>query len=115
MRIERKKSDFWADSRRSISKDWKRYGRREKVPQIENSPQIGMEMRVAFVGERSDYYRHRSCVLGKKVRLVCKSDIMDGWICEFVHDDDRKALNKAGGWSDNKRQYLFNYIKFKQV
>lgn len=28
-------------------------------------------------------------------------------------DDDRKAINHAAGWSDNKKQYLLDCIKFK--
>ena len=35
------------------------------------------------------------------------------WYCEFVHDDDRKALNMAAGWSDNKKLYLLDCVKFK--
>lgn len=34
-------------------------------------------------------------------------------VCEFVHDDDRKALNMAAGWSDNKKVYLLDGVKFK--
>lgn len=31
----------------------------------------------------------------------------------LVHDDDRKALNMAAGWSDNKKLYLLDCVKFK--
>lgn len=31
----------------------------------------------------------------------------------LVHDDDRKALNMAAGWSDNKKLYLLDGVKFK--
>lgn len=36
-----------------------------------------------------------------------------GWVCEFVHEDDRRAINNAAGWSDSKKQYLFDFVKFK--
>lgn len=113
MRIERKqKSDFLTDSRRSIQKDFQRYTRKEKAPEIEDLPKINAERRIIFVGEKSEYFRFRSYIVGKKVRLIRESSV-GGWVCEFVHDDDRKALNRAGGWSDNKKQYLFDCIKFK--
>lgn len=54
----------------------------------------------------------RSFIVGKLVRLVQKSSV-GGWVCEFVHDDDRKAINHAAGWSDNKKQYLLDCVKFK--
>lgn len=114
MRIEKKrKSDFLTDSRRSIQKDFQRTAERRKPPEIENLPKINAERRIAFVGEKSEYFRFRSYLVGKKVRLVRKSSVGGGWVCEFIHDDDRKALNRVGGWSDNKKQYLFDCVKFK--
>lgn len=113
MRIEKKqKSDFLTDSRRSIQRDFQRYRRKEKAPEIEDLPKISAERRIVFVGEKSEYFRYRSFLLGKKVRLIRESSVGGGWICEFIHDDDRKALNMAGGWSD-KKQYLFDCVKFK--
>ncbi len=114
MRTKQKpKSDFLTDSRRSIQKDFQRYSQREKTPKIEDSPKINAERRIAFVGEKSEYFRFRSFIVGKKVRLIRESVVGGGWVCEFIHDDDRKALNRAGGWSDNKKQYLFDCVKFK--
>ena len=112
---EKKTPDYGAISRRSIQNDFKRvqrYPEREKRPQIENLPEINAERRVLFVGENSGYYKLRSFIVGKLVRLVQKSSV-GGWVCEFVHDDDRKAINHAAGWSDNKKQYLLDCVKFK--
>lgn len=114
MRTKQKpKSDFLTDSRRSIQRDFQRYRRKEKAPEIEDLPKINAERRIVFVGEKSEYFRFRSYIVGKKVRLIRESVVGGGWVCEFIHDDDRKALNHAGGWSDNKKQYLFDRIKFK--
>lgn len=115
MRTKQRQPDFWAISSRSIKNDFKRvqtYPAEEKSPQIENQPEINAERRVLFVGKNSGYYKLRSFIVGKLVRLIEKSS-MGGWICEFVHDDDRKAINAAAGWSDNKKQYLFDCVKFK--
>lgn len=115
MRIKKRQPDYGAISRASIKRDFQRvqrYPEREKRPQIENPPEINAERRVLFVGENSGYYKLRSFIVGKLVRLIEQSS-MGGWICEFVHDDDRKAINAAAGWSDRKKQYLLDYVKFK--
>lgn len=121
MRTKKRTPDYGAISRRSIQNDFKRYkgtrkgrnARKSKIrPQIENTPEINAERRVLFVGENSSYYKLRSFIVGKLVRLVQKSSV-GGWVCEFVHDDDRKAINHAAGWSDNKKQYLLDCVKFK--
>lgn len=115
MRIKKGQPDYGAISRRSIKNDFRRvqtYSEREKRPQIENPPEINAGRRVLFVGENSGYYKLRSFIVGKLVRLVQKSSV-GGWVCEFVHDDDRKAINHAAGWSDNKKQYLLDCVKFK--
>lgn len=115
MRTKKRTPDYGAISRSSIKRDFQRvqrYPEREKRPQIENMPEINAERRVLFVGENSGYYKLRSFIVGKLVRLVHKSSV-GGWVCEFVHDDDRKAINHAAGWSDNKKQYLLDCVKFK--
>lgn len=112
MRTKKRTPDYRAISRRSIKNDFRRVQtcpEREKRPQIENPPEINAERRVLFVGENSSYYKLRSFIVGK---LVQKSSV-GGWVCEFVHDDDRKAINHAAGWSDNKKQYLLDCVKFK--
>ena len=115
MRMKKRTPDYGAISRRSIKNDFKRlqtYQAEEKRLQIENPPEINAERRVLFVGENSGYYKLRSFIVGKLVRLIEQSSI-GGWICEFVYDDDRKAINAAAGWSDNKKQYLLDCVKFK--
>lgn len=115
MRTKKRTPDFGAISRASIKRDFQRiqrYSKEEKRPQIENPPEINAERRVLFVGENSSYYKLRSFIVGKLVRLVQESSV-GGWVCEFVHDDDRRAINNAAGWSDSKKQYLFDCVKFK--
>ena len=115
MRTKKITTDYGAISRRSNQNDFKmvrRYPGREEHPQIENTPEINAERRVLFVSENSSYYKLRSFIVGKLVRLVQKSSV-GGWVCEFVHDDDRKAINHAAGWSDMKKEYLLDGVKFK--
>lgn len=115
MRTKKRQPDYGAISRSSIKKDFQRvqrYPAEGKRPQIGNPPEINAERRVLFVGENSGYYKLRSFIVGKLVRLVQKSSV-GGYVCEFVHDDDRKAINQAAGWSDNKKQYLLDCVKFK--
>lgn len=115
MRTKKRTPDFGAISRASIKRDFQRvqrYPKEEKRPQIENPPEINAERRVLFVGENSSYYKLRSFIVGKLVRLVQESSV-GGWVCEFVHDDDRRAINNAAGWSDSKKQYLLDCVKFK--
>ena len=115
MRTRKRISDYGAISRRSIQNDFKymqRHTEREKRPQIETQPETNAERRVLFVGENSGYYKYRSYIVGKLVRLVQKTSF-GGWFCEFVYEDDRKAINHAAGWSDDKKQYLLDCVKFK--
>lgn len=115
MRTKQKTPDYGAISRRSTKRDCKRvqmYPERGKRPQIEKSPEINSERRVLFVGENSSYYKLRSYLVGKLVRLIEQSSV-GGWVCEFVHDDDRKAINHAAGWSELKNTYLLDCVKFK--
>lgn len=114
MRTKNRTPDYGAISRRSIRSDLRRgqiYPEKEKRPQIENQPEINAERRVLFVGENSSYYKLRTYLVGKLVRLKAKSNY-GGWICEFVHDADRIALNKAAGWCE-KKEYLLDCVKFK--
>ena len=75
MRTKQKpKSDFLTDSRRSIQRDFQRYRRKEKAPEIEDLPKINAERRISFVGEKSEYFRYRSYIVGKKVRLIRESN-----------------------------------------
>lgn len=114
MRTKQRTPDYGEISRRSIRSDFKRvqrYTRKGKRPEIENPPEPNAERRVLFVSENSSYYRYRYFFVGKLVRLIKKSDV-GGWIVEFVHDDERKAINHAAGWSNDKKQYLLDCVKF---
>ena len=117
MRTTKKNRDFGAISRASIKKDFqmiRKYNREEKVPEIEELPQINAERRVIYISDSSAYYKYARCIVGKLVRLKEKANVGgNSWYCEFVHDDDRKALNMAAGWSDMKKVYLLDGIKFK--
>lgn len=114
MRTKIRKPDFGAVSRASIKRDFEKvqlHPKANKMPKNEDSIKITDALRISYVGEKSDYYKYRNLIAGKLVRVLKKTTI--GKICSFVYDDDRKALNKAAGWSDNKKEYLFNCIKFK--
>ena len=115
MRTKKRTPDYGAISRASIKRDFQRvqrYPEREHRQRREVPPAINAERRVWVGGEESGYYKLRSFIVGKLVRLVQKASV-GGWVCEFVHDDDRKAINHAAGWSDNKKQYLLDCVKFK--
>ena len=107
MRTKKRTPDFGAISRSSIKKDFQRvqrYPAEEKRPQIEEMPKINAERRIIHISEVSGYAKFARYIVGKLVRLKEKANVGgNSWYCEFVHDDDRKALNMAAGWSDNKK------------
>lgn len=117
MRTKKRTTDFGAISRSSVKRDFKRvqtYPAEGKTPQIEEMPKINAERRIIHISETSGYAKFARYIVGKLVRLKEKENIGgNSWYCEFVHDDDRRALNMAAGWSDNKREYLFDGVKFK--
>lgn len=117
MRTKKRTPDFGAISRSSIKKDFHRLQRchtEGKRPQIEELPKINAERRVIHISEVSGYAKFARYIVGKLVRLKEKANVGgNSWYCEFVHDDDRKALNMAAGWSDNKKLYLLDGIKLK--
>ena len=122
----KKKTDYEAISRRSIKRDF--YSERihiqgKKMSQngninkitVENAIEEGAAMRVATISPICEYARFARYFVGKLVRLINKKgtgDSTTGWY-EFVHDEDRIALNQAAGWSDNKKMYLLERPKFK--
>ena len=113
MRVK-KNTDFRAISRRSKQRDIisreSRYSTK-KVKQRENLTQVNEILLIILVGENSGYYGFRFYLIGKLVRIVEHISISE-FYCEFVHDNDRVALNIAAGWSDNKKKYLFDCVKF---
>ena len=73
MRTKQRTPDYGAISRCSIKNDFKRiqrYAEREKRPQIENLPKINAERRIAFVGEKSSYYKLRSYIVIKSIKTM---------------------------------------------
>lgn len=123
----KRKPDFEAISRRSVAKDFypeqihifhkkvpeKRNLREINIPKQE--PEEGESKRVASINPICEYSKFARFFVGKLVRLISKKGVGDsttGWY-EFVHDEDRKALNEAAGWSDNKKMYLLERPKFK--
>lgn len=116
MRLKKKLPDFRAISRRSIKGDFmpardKLSGTRDReADNLTLKP--GAVRRVASVGEDSSYYKLRPHIAGKLVRLVRQSSV-GGWVCEFVREENRQAINRAAGWSDAKTQYLLDCVKFK--
>ena len=117
MRTKKRKPDYGAISRSSIKKDFQRvqrYPTEGKTPQIEELPKINAERRIIHISDVSGYAKFARYIVGKLVRLKGKANVGgNSWYCEFVHDDDRKTLNMAAGWSDNKKLYLLDGIKFK--
>lgn len=117
MRTKKRTPDFGAISKRSIKRDFQRvqtYPTEQKAPQIEELPKINAERRIIHISETSGYTKFARYIVGKLVRLKEKANVGgNSWYCEFVHDDDRKALNTAAGWSDRKTTYLFDGVKFK--
>lgn len=99
MRTKKRKPDYGAISRLSVKKDFQRvsrYPNEEKSPQIEELPKINAERRIIHISETSAYAKLSRFIVGKLVRLKDKANIGgNSWYCEFVHDDDRKALNMA--------------------
>lgn len=71
--------------------------------------------RVSSINPACMYAKYSRFFVGKLVRLVSRKGIGDSTTgyYEFVHDEDRKALNEAAGWSDNKKQYLLERPKFR--
>lgn len=117
MRTKKRTTDFGAISRSSVKRDFQKvqtYPKEEKRPEIEDLPKINAERRIIHISETSGYAKFARFIVGKLVRLKSKSTIGgNSWNCEFVFDDDRKALNNAAGWSDRKKEYLFDGVKFK--
>lgn len=121
----KRKTDFEAISRRSIKRDFfseRIYIQGKKMPENEKtqkititSPDEGETKRISTINQSCMYAKYARFFVGKLVRLVSKKGVGDSTTgyYEFVHDEDRKALNQAAGWSDNKKQYLLERPKFK--
>ena len=116
MRLKKRLPDFRAISRRSIKGDF--MPARDNLSGTRNRETDNLTLkpgtirRVVSVGEDSSYYKLRSHMAGKLVRLVKQSSV-GGWVCEFVREENRQAINRAAGWSDAKTQYLLDCVKFR--
>lgn len=94
----------------SMKKELKDSGLKKEINQ---PPQEGAERRIISISEKSDYYKYRYLIVGKLIKIIDHSAIgFNSYTCSFVFDEDRKALNKALGYTD-KTQYLFEGVKFK--
>jgi hypothetical protein len=103
-------SYFGNISKNSIKKDFKDSGVKKEINEV---PQDGAERRVLSISERSDYYKKRHLIIGKLIKIVDHSSIgFNSFVCSFVFEEDRKLLNNALGYTD-KKEYLFEGIKFK--
>ena len=97
------KNDYTEASKGSIKKD-QISARQERSADAANK-------RIKEVRPTSSYYKYSRYIVGRLVRITGKG--LCGNVCEFVHDEDRQALNNAAGWSDKKREYIFDSVTFK--
>ena len=96
--------------RRSIRKDFAKanYKRNARAPKAQRPKDA---RRVVDLNESSIYAKYRRFIVGRLVR-ICNQVFGYGVWVQFVYDDDRVALNRVAGWSDNKREYLLDGAKF---
>lgn len=104
-------SKFEDTVRRSIRRDFAGSNLRQtgKAPK---RPHPSNVKRIISVEDSSNYAQYRLFLLGKLVRLVSVPKVGWGVYVEFVNEQDRKALNAAAWWSDAKKQYLLDGVKF---
>lgn len=116
-RITKNSGTYFADvSNKSVKDDFKKFTKKVPIskPEKKVEAQEGAEKRIIHISENGSYSKFAKYIVGKLVRLVRKGGFgQNTWFCEFVFDDDRKALNRAAGWSDNKKEYLLDGLKFK--
>ena len=117
MRVNKRQPDYGAISRQSIKRDFQIElinAPGPKMPQIEKMPKINQDLRIIHINENCSYSKYARFIVGKLFRLVESNgaNTTTGWF-EFVFDQDRKALNAAAQWSDNKKKYFFERPKFK--
>lgn len=105
--------NYREESRKSMRKDFNRTHVEQKVKRVEQLPEQGAKRRISFVG--GEYARHAKLLVGRLVRLIEKEEDLGNntWKIEFVFDDDRKALNSKAGWSDLKKSYTLEGVRFK--
>lgn len=102
--------DYTETVRRSMRKDFTNatFKRLAKAPKTPHPINI---KRVLALNENCQYYKFRRFFEKRLVRLLRESIVGGIWV-EFVNDVDRKQLNDAAGWTDDKREYLLQGAKF---
>ena len=96
--------------RKSIRKDFKRanFRRNERTPRSAKQESV---RRVSGLSDDSGYARFRRFIVGKLVRIVRPGwSPGENWV-SFIHEEDRKNLNRAAGYSDAKYEFLIDGIK----
>ena len=112
----KKRRDYGELARRSVKKDFEMFQcpGNDDVKKEEKEVRINTEKRIISISDVSSYHAYSRFIVGKLVRVKEKAPIgSNSYYCEFVHEEDQKALNMAAGWSDKKKLYLFDGIKFK--
>lgn len=104
------KTDYMELSRRSMRKDFqkanfKRNGRAPRIPHPLNTK------RILEIEQSCTYWPFRKHLVGKLVRLIGKGYCGGIWV-EFIKEADRQQMNNAGGWPNEKKQYLLTGAKF---
>lgn len=113
MRIEVKRKTNYEDiSRRSIRKDFAN-ANFKKLTEAPKPAHAANVKRIVSVTENSEYYKFKRYLIGKLVRIVQQATCGGNWV-SFVADEDRKSLNAAAGWSDQKDQYLLYGVKYDE-
>jgi len=114
-----KKNDsyFGRVSKNSIQKDFSKnkiHPKEEYKQEVKEDPKEDSERRVVQLTETSAYAKYSRFIVGKLVKIVRKSEIGgNSFVIKFVFDEDRKALNNAADWSDMKKEYLLDGVKFR--
>lgn len=98
--------DYSEIVRQSIKRDFANANyKRNRVPKEKPKTR-----RVVWLNPDSQYFPFRKLILGKAVRLLGNPTLCGVWV-EFIHEADREALNRAGGWTD-KKMFLLDGAKF---
>lgn len=114
-RVSKSNSYYGEIAKSSVKKDFRKFQKKPEPPkvQVNEPPAVDAQRRIIQINENGEYSRYAKFIVGKLVKLVRPSLYGKSWYCEFVFDEDRKALNRAAGWSDKKKEYLFDGLKFK--
>lgn len=114
-RVSKSNSYYGEIAKASVKKDFQKSQKKPEPVKIrvDDPPAEDAQRRIIQIKENGEYSKYARFIVGKLVKLKRKSMFGNSWYCEFVFEEDRKALNRAAGWSDNKKEYLFDGLKFK--